>query len=186
MSLAIRSAQAAGAGGISRRQNVQGGGILSSIGGALKTVARTAVSVLAPAPIARVANVALSTSAAPSARLVAQTPQLPGAPMGAPRTGVRAAIARALPGGDTGLGGGCSSGFHPNKTAYFLRDGTFVDVGTRCVKNRRRNPLNPRALDRSLGRIASTGNALKRLGFKPPNPKKIATSGKKPSRRRKS
>lgn len=47
----------------------------------------------------------------------------------------------------------CPAGFHPNKSDYFLRDGTFVAEGTRCVKNRRRDPLNPRALRSAIGRI---------------------------------
>jgi len=45
------------------------------------------------------------------------------------------------------------SGHHLNKSAYFLRDGTFVPEGTRWVKNRHRNPLNPRALRRAISRI---------------------------------
>lgn len=194
MSVAIRSAQLS-AGTISRRQIVQGGGILSSIGGAIKSVARVASNVL-PGPVGAVARIVAGsggTRSAPtpqaaaafgappiSARLVPQQ-----APPGMPLPGAGALVQRILPGGATGRGSGCMSGFHPNKTAYFLRDGTFVDVGTRCVKNRRRNALNPRALDRSLGRVASAGNALRSLGFKPPNVKNVARSGKKPSRRRK-
>jgi len=45
------------------------------------------------------------------------------------------------------------AGWHWNKTDYFLRDGTFVPAGSKLVKNRRRNPLNPRALRRAVGRI---------------------------------
>lgn len=58
--------------------------------------------------------------------------------------------------------GGCPSGYHPNKSSYFLKDGTFVPEGSRCVKNRRRNPGNMRALDRALGRL----NSAKRLQAK--------------------
>lgn len=47
----------------------------------------------------------------------------------------------------------CPSGTHPNKSDYFLKDGSFVPKGSRCVKNRRRNPLNPDALRRAVGRI---------------------------------
>lgn len=53
----------------------------------------------------------------------------------------------------------CPSGYHPNKSSYFLRDGTFVPEGSRCVKNRRRNVGNMRALDRALSRL----NGAKRL-----------------------
>ena len=59
-------------------------------------------------------------------------------------------------------GMGCPSGFHPNKSSYFLKDGTFVPEGTRCVKNRRRNAANPRALDRAISRL----NSAKRLQSK--------------------
>lgn len=47
----------------------------------------------------------------------------------------------------------CPSGFHPNKSSYFLRSGQFVPAGSRCVKNRRRDPMNPRALKRAVSRI---------------------------------
>jgi len=46
-------------------------------------------------------------------------------------------------------------GYHLNKSSYFLMDGTFVEAGTKWVRNRRRNPGNMRALSRSLGRIKS-------------------------------
>lgn len=59
--------------------------------------------------------------------------------------------------------GGCPTGFHPNKTDYFLKNGTYVAKGTRCVKNRRRNPLNPRAADRAISRIESAKKATGRL-----------------------
>ena len=57
-----------------------------------------------------------------------------------------------------------SPGYHWNKTGYFLKDGTWVEKGSREVKNRRRNPLNPRALDRSMSRITSAKRASKKLG----------------------
>lgn len=59
-------------------------------------------------------------------------------------------------------GAGCAKGFHLNKTGYYTRQG-YVAPGTRCVKNRRRNPLNPRALSRSISRIQSAKNAAKFL-----------------------
>jgi len=48
---------------------------------------------------------------------------------------------------------GQPKGFHVNKSSYFLIDGTFVPAGSRWVKNRRRNALNPRALRRAISRI---------------------------------
>lgn len=57
----------------------------------------------------------------------------------------------------------CPSGFHPNKSSYFLSDGTFVPEGSKCVKNRRRNPMNPRALDRAIGRLNSAKRVQNKL-----------------------
>ncbi len=57
----------------------------------------------------------------------------------------------------------CAPGCHANKADYFLKGGTFVAAGTRCVTNRRRNPLNPRALDRAAGRLRSAQKAVRFL-----------------------
>ena len=86
-----------------------------------------------------------------------------------PSPGVIAAGQRAIPGGATGMEG-CPQGHRPNKSGYFLRDGTFVAPNTVCVKIRRRNPLNPRALSRSMARIESAKRAadvLKRITIRP-------------------
>jgi hypothetical protein len=48
---------------------------------------------------------------------------------------------------------GAPKGFHLNKADYFLRDGTFVPKGSKWVRNRSRNPLNPRALQRAVARV---------------------------------
>lgn len=83
-----------------------------------------------------------------------------GTPSGAPTAG--GGLARLFPGGETGIGTGCASGFHPNKTSYFTKEG-FVEKGSKCVKNRRRNPLNPRAASRAIGRLESATKATKRI-----------------------
>ena len=71
-----------------------------------------------------------------------------------PRPGVVGAVQRFLPGGATGMVElACPSGHRANKTSYFLKDGTFVEKGSRCVKRRQRNPLNPKAMSRAIGRI---------------------------------
>ena len=49
--------------------------------------------------------------------------------------------------------GKAPSGYHWNKTSYFLKDGTYVPAGTKLVKNRRRNPMNARALSRAISRV---------------------------------
>ena len=77
-----------------------------------------------------------------------------------PRPGVVGAVQRFVPGGATGLmvgpngnGLACETGFRPNKTSYWLKDGTHVEAGSRCVRRRQRNPLNPKAMSRAIGRI---------------------------------
>jgi hypothetical protein len=75
------------------------------------------------------------------------------------------------PGGETGMmddptyraGKASQTGYHWNKSGYFLKSGEWVPKGSRQVKNRRRNPLNPRALDRSISRITSAKRASKKL-----------------------
>lgn len=67
----------------------------------------------------------------------------------------------------------CPGGMHANKTDYFVRerDGNgnftggfaFVAAGSRCVTNRRRNPLNPRALSRAMAREDSAVTLFDRL-----------------------
>ena len=67
----------------------------------------------------------------------------------------------------------CPGGMHSNKSDYWVkeRDGNgnftgnwfFVGEGTRCVTNRRRNPLNPRALSRAMAREDSAVAIVDRL-----------------------
>lgn len=82
-----------------------------------------------------------------------------------PTPGFGGAVARVLPGGSSGYqpAGPAPSGYHWNKSDYFLKDGTFVPAGSRLVKNRRRNPLNPRAASRAISRLESAKKATKRL-----------------------
>lgn len=49
--------------------------------------------------------------------------------------------------------GKAPAGWHWNKSDYWLKDGTFVPKGTKLVKNRRRDPLNPTALRSAISRI---------------------------------
>lgn len=58
----------------------------------------------------------------------------------------------------TPVRGGCPSGYHPNKSSYYrqMPDGSgviHIPKGTVCVKNRRRNPMNPKALRRAVSRV---------------------------------
>lgn len=64
--------------------------------------------------------------------------------------------------GLTSIGGDrAPSGYHLNKTDYFLKSGQFVEAGTRWVRNRRTNPLNPRALSHSMRRMSGFARASK-------------------------
>lgn len=62
----------------------------------------------------------------------------------------------------TGAGVDCPKGYRPNKTGYFLRNGTFIAPGSKCVKYRYRNVANGRALRRAIGRTASFDKLVKR------------------------
>lgn len=54
------------------------------------------------------------------------------------------------------------TGYHLNKSAYFLKDGTFVERRSRWVKIRARNFANGRALRRSIGRVQGFERLVKR------------------------
>lgn len=69
-------------------------------------------------------------------------------------------------------------GYHVNKHGYYLSSiATWLQPGTVYVPNRRRNPLNPRALHRSIARLVSARHAVKKLGI-------IETVRHRPVRRR--
>lgn len=147
MSLALKVARAGSQGGVGG--NVQEGGFFD----VLKGIGRTALGFVTGGPVGAAAGLATSFTGGGRQR----PPQLAPPPSRfAPAPGARAAAQRLVPGGATGLQKvPCPSGWHANKQDYFLRDGTFVAAGSRCVKNRRRNPMNARALDRSIGRVDS-------------------------------
>lgn len=98
--------------------------------------------------------------------------------------GIGAAIQRLLPGGATGLevampvsANGNPSGFHLNKTGYFLKDGTWVPPQSKWVRNRRKNPTNPRALSNAMSRLDGAKRFQHRLaGYSTP---KYTSSGQR-------
>jgi len=64
----------------------------------------------------------------------------------------------------------CPSGFHPNKSGYYTHSEGWIPEGSKCVRNRRRNPANPRALDRAIGRLEGAKRLQHKLaGFSTPN-----------------
>lgn len=146
MSAVIKAARTTGQG----HMNTTDGGLLSFLGGAVKTLATGAAGFLAGGPAGAAATLVPG--------LVAGRPGggsgLPSNLPALPTPGVGGAIQRFLPGGKSGYVSQVpTKGYHLNKTSYFLKDGTFVPEGSRLVKNRRRNPLNPRALRRAIARI---------------------------------
>jgi len=95
--------------------------------------------------------------AAPRPTISASIPQLttPSSfPSYVPTPGVVGSAQRFLPGGETGYTAAAKpAGYHLNKSEYVLKDGTVVPKGSRYVKNRRRNAMNPRALRRAVERV---------------------------------
>lgn len=182
MSLAIKAGRA-----YTRQMGDPGLG--SFLKKAVGTVANVAGSIL-PGPIGAIAKLGATAlgvgTAAKAAGSVIQRVSTPAfnptvaQPMpdialpGLPSTGIH------LPGGAPGVGiqigprtlglfpsageGGPPRGYRLNKSDYFLRDGTFVPKGTRYVRARRRNPLNPRALDRAMSRMVSAKKASEKIG----------------------
>ena len=86
-----------------------------------------------------------------------------------PKPGIRGGLERLIPGGATGfevmLPGGngmgpAPSGFHWNKSSYFLSDGTFVEIGAAAGSTLRRSlasataksfqPVSPRTMSPGL------------------------------------
>ena len=156
MSLAVKSA---------RFQAVGDPGLFSSIGKFLGGAAKVVGGIL-PGPVGLAAKFA--------GGLLTGGPQIqPRAPrqfVGPPRpAGIRGGQFVGPPrpapaAAQVGPGIACPAGFRPNKSSYFLNDGTFVEKNTRCVRIRRRNPANSRATDRAIGRIESAKKMASRLG----------------------
>lgn len=162
MSMAIKSSRVRTGGGMAGRIN-QGdpgllGGILGAVGGFVTGGPLGAVGGAIAGYKSGGTKPALPTTgfSGPSSYPVVPTP------------GVGGAVSRLLPGGKTGYQvsvpatGAPPRGMRLNKSGYFLRDGTYVAPGTRYVKIRRRNSMNPRALSRAMARV----NGAKRIQAK--------------------
>jgi len=91
-----------------------------------------------------------------------------------PVPGIRGMAERAFTGGATGFmddpsmngmmaGRPAVSGYHWNKSGYFLQSGEYVPAGSKMVKNRRRNPANPRATSNAITRIKGAKRYAKSL-----------------------
>jgi len=155
-------------------------GIFGSIFKGLKSIAGIGTGIVSKLGIPVISGVAGGLSGILSGRAgipgastqpIYRMPQaIPAAPLRMPGSGAPTRYGLQLGGTALGLTTGIGAppmlapagvpsasmgGYHLNKSSYFLMDGTFIEAGTKWVKNRRRNPGNMRALSRSLGRIKS-------------------------------
>jgi len=168
-------------------------GLFSFIGKAVGGIAKLAGSVL-PGPIGSIAKVVGNVLVPAKPIRLASQGSLPGVGITLPRagTGVTFPVGAAAPypgmvpslfpstgpspGGQFASpqpGVGCDRpGYHRNKTGYFTKRYGFIEKGSVCVKNRKRNPLNPRALSRSLARLTSAKRAVRCLADYSIRPKK--------------
>jgi len=156
-------------------------GIFGDIWGGLKKVAGVGLGVVSKLGIPVVSGVS-----GMAGRFLAGRAAIPGAStqpiyqMPAAMPPAPLALPGAIPIGARGMAGalppqllsppitaelpmGTAGGYHLNKSSYFLMDGTFIQRGTKWVKNRRRNPGNMRALSRSLSRVKSAKRMTKAL-----------------------
>ncbi len=174
MSLAVTVARAGSQGGTMRPGMAGDPGLGSFLGGVVRGIGRGIAGGLTGGVGGAISAIAAGRGQRSGVPNVPVMPGLPSfAPQGGGRNGrvfaepsaVRRGRQAAIPFGRTGLETvACPSGHRPNKTSYFLNDGTFIEVGTRCVKNRKRNPLNPRALSKAMGRLTSAKLASKAMG----------------------
>lgn len=84
--------------------------------------------------------------------------------------------AAMLQNGGTRTNGKAPPGYKWNKTGYWVKGTarspapytnmgpTYIAPGSRLVRIRRRNPLNPRAFDRAVSRVGSAKRFSKKLG----------------------
>lgn len=140
-------------------------GLFGFLGNVAKKVTGIAGSVL-PGPfggVARAANRVLGGTAGRSAGVPAPPPMLnarmPGGsttflgargPLGV-QVGFERTTGATASAAITGGGGGCPQGYHLNKSGYYTRAG-YVPPRSKCVRYRRMNVGNARALRRGLRR----------------------------------
>lgn len=170
---------------VARRGRYGDPGLFGVLGGVIKTVTGVAGSVL-PGPLGTVAkgisnvlpgkNIFAGAQPAnvPFANLPAGPLTFPGAPPTIAMPGAGLAIpVPASAGGTVPMTAsgpkGCQVGYHPNKSGYWsnknklLPGASWTPAGSACVKRRRMNPLNPRAISRAIRRLESAKRATSRL-----------------------
>lgn len=136
------------------------GGPLGAIGGAARGLG------IIKAPTQGISTMPIMGGVPPTISMPYQSyPQVP-------KPGIIGAAQRFVPGGATGMmdapamqaGRASSPGYHWNKSGYFLKSGEWVAAGTKQVRNRKMNPLNPRAVRSSITRLGRAKTAAKDIG----------------------
>lgn len=140
-------------------------GLLSSIGGFIKTAARGVGGFLAGGPVGAVGAVLSGSVGGGVPRGIPSiaSSQLPpiALPLQVPPGGLNPrGIASIAP--MSGQPGMAPKGYHLNKSGYFLKSGQYVAPGTRYVRNRTRNFANGKALNRAISRTAGFNRLVKR------------------------
>lgn len=130
-------------------------GIFSTLGSIVGTVGKIASN-----PIGYVSS-AIAKASSPRTATVAASSLTSGLRLPTPVPGIQGTIQRAIPGGQSGYtcGSGCAPGYHLDKTK-----------GVKCVRNRKVNYTNPRALSRAAKRmdgfVTVARKALKSTNYK--------------------
>jgi len=153
VSLIIKAGRAASQGGIGAGRRVGAGdpGVFDF----LKRAARTAIGFATGGPVGAISaftGVSRGRPDVPAGPVMTR----PGVTRFREPSATTRAVQGALPFGKTGIETvqiACPKGYRPNKSSYFLTDGTFVPERSKCVKFRRRNPMNAKALSRAIARI---------------------------------
>lgn len=142
-------------------------GLFSAIGAGIRGAVRAGVGFLSGGPVGAIAAVMPSVSGGRSTGSGLMVPRIasPGPTVGSilPATLPMLIPPQGIPiGPQAGAAGVQPSGYHLNKTAYFLKSGAYVAPGTKWVRNRRRNFANGRALNRAITRTAGFSRLVKR------------------------
>lgn len=168
MSAQIKRSRAMTQGGVARTRQVRGGdpGLFGTLGGIIGSVI-PGVGTAVGAGLGSAADAIFGGGGGGRRQQTTTREQLPpfGGVFGGTRTRTvtRQGFGPSMPQGTNGgVKLACPSGYHPNKSGYYTHSEGWIPEGTKCVKNRRRNPANPRALDRAMGRL----NSAKRLQSK--------------------
>lgn len=140
------------------------GGPIGAIGGAVSGLAGAiGVKSGGAAQAVPVSKATLPTVSGKNTFALPQASALPGTGLQIPTITPVGTSSAPSSGASIGANGQlCLRGYHLNKSEYFhKRLQMVVQPGTACVKNRRMNPLNPRAASRAMRRLDGFSRATK-------------------------